>query len=77
MATLSAVETDQLEVIEHAYTVGCGVLVKKPLDNGRTAQDDAARLRALNYIANVPAVSSVVIGTTNPAHLLANAAAFV
>jgi aryl-alcohol dehydrogenase-like predicted oxidoreductase len=77
MATLSAVETDQLEVIEHAYTVGCGVLVKKPLDNGRTAQDDAARLRALNYIANVAGVSSVVIGTTSPAHLLANAAAFV
>ncbi len=77
MATLSADETEQLEVIERARTVGCGVLVKKPLDSGRAAQDDTARIRALHYIANVPGVSSVVIGTTSPAHLLANAAALV
>jgi aryl-alcohol dehydrogenase-like predicted oxidoreductase len=77
MATLSAGETEQLEVIEHAYTLGCGVLVKKPLDSGRAAQNDDARRRALHYVANVAGVSSVVIGTSNPAHLLANAAAFV
>lgn len=77
MATLSARETEQLEVIERARTLGCGVLVKKPLDSGRAAQDDAARIRALHHIANVAGVSSVVIGTTSPAHLLANAAALV
>lgn len=75
MATLSARATEELEVIERARTLGCGVLVKKPLDSGRAAQDDEARTRALHYVANVAGVSSVVIGTTNPAHLLANAAA--
>jgi aryl-alcohol dehydrogenase-like predicted oxidoreductase len=77
MAALSAGETEQLEVIERARTLGCGVLVKKPLDSGRAAQDDTARIRALHYIANVAGVSSVVIGTTCPAHLLANVAALV
>jgi aryl-alcohol dehydrogenase-like predicted oxidoreductase len=77
MATLSVGETEQLEVIERAHTIGCGVLVKKPLDSGRAAQDDAGRIRALHYVANVAGVSSVVIGTTSPAHLLANAAALV
>jgi aryl-alcohol dehydrogenase-like predicted oxidoreductase len=75
MATLSVGDTEQLEVIERARTLGCGVLVKKPLDSGRAAQNDTARIRALHYVANVAGVSSVVIGTTNPAHLLANAAA--
>jgi aryl-alcohol dehydrogenase-like predicted oxidoreductase len=75
MTTLSAGDTEQLEVIERARTLGCGVLVKKPLDSGRAAQDDAARIRALHYVASVAGVSSVVIGTTNPAHLLANATA--
>jgi aryl-alcohol dehydrogenase-like predicted oxidoreductase len=75
MTTLSAGDTEQLQVIERARSLGCGVLVKKPLDSGRAAQDDAARIRALHYVASIAGVSSVVIGTTNPAHLLANAAA--
>jgi aryl-alcohol dehydrogenase-like predicted oxidoreductase len=75
MATLSASATAELGVVEHARKLGCGVLVKKPLDSGKSASDDEVRRCALQYVANVAGVSSIVIGTTNPAHLLANAAA--
>jgi aryl-alcohol dehydrogenase-like predicted oxidoreductase len=74
MATLSATETEQLQVVERARALDCGVLIKKALDSGKSAQDDELRRRNLRYVANVAGVSSIVIGTTNPAHLLANAA---
>ena len=75
MATLSATATAELDVVEHARKLGCGVLVKKPLDSGKAAPDEEVRRRSLQYVASVAGVSSIVIGTTNPAHLLANAAA--
>jgi aryl-alcohol dehydrogenase-like predicted oxidoreductase len=75
MATLSATATAELDVVEHARQLGCGVLVKKALDSGKVALDDEVRGRALQYVANVAGVSSIVIGTTNPAHLIANAGA--
>jgi aryl-alcohol dehydrogenase-like predicted oxidoreductase len=77
MATLSAAVTDELGVIAHAHTNGCGVLAKKPLDSGNAAVDDDRRRRNLHFVANVPGVSSIVIGTTNPAHLRENAAALL
>jgi aryl-alcohol dehydrogenase-like predicted oxidoreductase len=75
MATLSATASAELEVVERARALGCGVLVKKPLDSGQAARDDETRKLNLQYLANVGGVSSIVIGTTNPVHLLANAAA--
>jgi aryl-alcohol dehydrogenase-like predicted oxidoreductase len=75
MATLSATAAAELEVVERARSLDCGVLVKKPLDSGRAAQDDETRKLNLQYLANVGGVSSIVVGTTNPVHLLANAAA--
>ena len=74
MTTLSAAATAELEVVELARARGCGVLVKKALDSGRAAQGDDLRRQNLQYVACVAGVSSIVIGTTNPAHLLANAA---
>jgi aryl-alcohol dehydrogenase-like predicted oxidoreductase len=73
MATLSAAATEELGVVAHAHALGCGVLIKKPLDSGNAARDDDRR-RSLHFVANVPGVSSIVIGTTNPAHLRDNAA---
>ena len=64
----------ELGVVEHARKLGCGVLVKKPLDSGDRAWTTSSKSE-LHYVANVAGVSSIVIGTTNPAHLLANAAA--
>jgi aryl-alcohol dehydrogenase-like predicted oxidoreductase len=77
MATLSAAATEELDVIAHAHARGCGVLVKKPLDSGNAALDDDLRRRNLHFVANVPGVSSIVIGTTNPKHLRENAAALL
>ncbi len=52
--------------------LGCaGVLIKKPLASGHSSNPDAA----LRFAASHPAVSSVIVGTTNPEHLRANAAA--
>ena len=76
MATLNTDATDQLDVVAHAHSRGCGVLIKRSLDSGKAARDAEQRRRNLHFAANVPGVSSVVIGTTNPAHLLDNAAAF-
>jgi len=76
MATLSATQRDELEVIAHARAHGCGVLVKKALDSGRAAADPAQLSRALAFVRDTTGVSSIVIGTTDSAHLRANAAVF-
>ncbi len=74
MAALSASRRDELDVIRRAGAQRCGVLIKKALDSGRSA--DPARLReSLRFVANTAGVSSIVIGTTNAAHLRANATA--
>ncbi|MFN7021325.1 MAG: aldo/keto reductase [Phycisphaerales bacterium] len=74
MVALNAGDTTMLPVIEAARSRpggACAVLIKKALESGR-AIDAAAAVR----FALAPAgVSSVIIGTLNPAHLRANAAA--
>lgn len=50
------------------------VFVKKPLDSGR--HDEPSPAEALAWIARHPAVSTVIVGTTNPSHLEANVHAF-
>lgn len=74
MVALNARETTMLPVIEAARSRpggACAVLIKKALESGR-ALDTAAAVR----LALAPAgVSSVIVGTLNPAHLRANAAA--
>ncbi len=73
MATLSLSVREQLDVIARAHAHGCGVLIKKALDSGRVAMDAEQRRHSLNFVANTPGVSGIVIGTTNPLHLRANA----
>lgn len=75
MATLGLDHLDELPVIDHARTHGCGVLIKKALDDGKGAGDAARRRLSLEFAAKVPGVSSIVVGTTNPDHLRENAAA--
>jgi aryl-alcohol dehydrogenase-like predicted oxidoreductase len=69
MTTLNLVEQDQAEVIAQAGASGCGVLVKKALASGH------AGLESLAFAAAAPGVSSVIVGTINPAHLEADVAA--
>jgi aryl-alcohol dehydrogenase-like predicted oxidoreductase len=75
MTTLSETRRAELAVVAAAHAHRCGVLVKKPLDSGRAANDPRRVGSALRYLKTIDGVSSIVVGTTDPAHLRANAAA--
>lgn len=66
MTALSYGDRSRRDVVREAGEGGCGVLIKKPLDSGRSAPE------TLHYVANAPGVSGIVVGTTNPAHLERN-----
>ncbi|MDG4585395.1 MAG: aldo/keto reductase, partial [Candidatus Competibacter sp.] len=77
MATYNLSEREELAVIRAARAAGKGVLVKKGLHSGyldRAAGIDPVRA-SMDLIFAEPGVSSVVVGTLNPAHLRANVAA--
>ena len=69
MTALSHGDRSQRDVVREAGNQGCGVLIKKPLDSG------GAEPATLRYVAEQPGVSSIVVGTTNLAHLEADVAA--
>lgn len=69
MATLNRDYLGDAEVIADAAAQGCGVLIKKALASGHGKSAD------LGFVAAQPGVHSIVVGTTNPAHLEENAAA--
>lgn len=71
MITLSPWRPDEVELAREAAKRGCGILVKKALDSGH-ARDPAA---ALGAVAACEGVACIVVGTLDPAHLEANAAA--
>ena len=71
MLTLDPDDPVERELARAAAAEGCGVLIKKALDSGH-AQDPA---RALRRVAACAGVASIVVGTIDPAHLAANAAA--
>ncbi|MEK9869814.1 MAG: aldo/keto reductase, partial [Gammaproteobacteria bacterium] len=59
--------TSERPVIEAARHKGKGVLIKKALESGH---GEAAK--CLQFALAEPGVSSVVLGTINPAHLREN-----
>lgn len=67
MATLNLTEQGEAELISDAGRRGCGVLVKKALASGHAGAD------SLRFAVSQPGVSSVVVGTIDPAHLEQNA----
>lgn len=67
MATLNRQYTAELDVIRQAAEQGVGVLIKKALASGHARPEDLA------FVAEQTGVHSIVVGTTNPAHLRANA----
>lgn len=83
MLTLNPLATDDLPAIKTARAKGVGVLVKKALVSGHVgaaaeAGSDRHALtpeRCIDFALSTPGVSSVVVGTINPDHLRANAAA--
>lgn len=77
MVTYNSREQADLPVIRAARAANKGVLIKKALRSGHldamAATDPVSA--ALQLIYAEPGVSSVVVGTLDPAHLRANAAA--
>ncbi len=71
MTALSYGDRSQRDVVREAGDHGRGVLVKKPLDSGWASP------QTLGYVANQPGVSSIVVGTTDLAHLEENVAAIL
>lgn len=69
MATLNRAYVEETTVIAQAAQRGCGVLIKKALNSGHGSGDD------LTFVAQQAGVHSIVVGTTNPQHLAANAEA--
>lgn len=68
MLTINPEHTLDLPAAARAGQRGVGVLVKKALASGRLAGEGAAGA-AIRHALSQPGVSSVVVGTTSPAHL--------
>ncbi len=72
MASLSLAYQEETDLIARAGAQGVGVLVKKLFASGHAALTPEAQLASLRLGLTTPGVSSVVLGTINPAHLAAN-----
>ncbi|MEO2175316.1 MAG: aldo/keto reductase [bacterium] len=68
MIALNESDQTQAELIKAATRHNKGVVIKKAFDSGH-AKDPG---RSLNFAANFPGVSSVIVGTINPSHLREN-----
>lgn len=74
MATSNLEYDDERPVFEAAAAQHKGVLVKKGLMSGHVTGADAVE-QAFAHVFAQPGVSSMIVGTINPAHLRANVAA--
>ena len=68
MATLNPTYTEEQELIASAAQAGVGVLIKKAMASGHGQPADLA------WVAKQPGVGAIVVGTSNPENLAANAA---
>ncbi len=71
MATCNLDYNDELPVLEAAATQGKGVLIKKGLMSGHVRGQAGVRDSFAHVFAQ-PGVSSMIVGTINPAHLVGN-----
>lgn len=69
MATIHAGYDNEVDLVRQAGERGVGVLIKKALNSGRGGPEQ------LPPIAELPGVSSIIVGTLSAEHLRANAAA--
>lgn len=76
MVTYNLTQQDDVSVIDAARAANKGVMVKKALDSGHAAIGTAnGATESLQFVLRRQGVSTVIIGTLNPAHLAANVAA--
>ncbi|MES2203940.1 MAG: aldo/keto reductase [Pseudomonadota bacterium] len=71
MATYNLQNTHEKPVFEKAAELGKAILVKKAFASGHSHTPESA-LKTFQQIFTMSAVSSVVVGTCNPKHLLEN-----
>lgn len=71
MATCFLGYDDEKAVFEHAEKMNKGILVKKGLQSGHIQGEDGVKA-SMQHIFQQPAVSSMIVGTINPAHLESN-----
>ncbi|WP_101758403.1 aldo/keto reductase [Oceanicoccus sp. KOV_DT_Chl] len=73
MATYNLDYREEAPVIEHCQQINKGLLIKKAFASGHlcAAGEDPIQ-KSMDFIFSHDAISSVIIGTINPAHLRAN-----
>lgn len=72
MVTWNLADESQIPVIDHCHQLGTGVLIKKALASGHAATGGDPVRTAFTRLLGHPGVASLVVGTTDPAHLRAN-----
>lgn len=75
MVTFNTGYQDERPVIEACHQNGVGVLIKKALASGHLASTGEIAdpvQQSMNLVLGQPGVSSAIIGTINPTHLLDN-----
>ena len=75
MLTLNPDHLDDQPVIATARERGVGVLIKKVFGSGYLAKTSQGQQECLQLALGTPGVGCVIVGTTDPHHLAANAAA--
>lgn len=73
MVTYNLEHKDELPVLQAAQDQHKGVLIKKGLMSGHVKGEEGVR-QAMSFVFAQSCVSSMVVGTINPAHLSANVA---
>jgi aryl-alcohol dehydrogenase-like predicted oxidoreductase len=71
MVSFNPTYTDERDVIVHAHEKQKGVLIKKALASGHLVET-VSPIDALRLVLAEPGVTSAVVGTLNPQHLLEN-----
>ncbi|MCB1783467.1 MAG: aldo/keto reductase [Alphaproteobacteria bacterium] len=70
MATYNPSYTDEMAVLDQAYALGKGCLIKKALASGHVDAFGGNPVeKAMDFALSHPGVSSVIVGTISPVHL--------
>jgi len=74
MATANLSNNDDLPVLERAKKLNKGVVVKKGLQSGHadSSAGGGGVEKAFSHVLSQPGVSSMIVGTINPQHLMHN-----
>ncbi len=70
MVTYNPGHTEEKPVLDYALQNNKGILIKKALDSGHLTQK--AEQSPLEFVLQQPAVTSAIVGTINPGHLIEN-----